>query len=69
MKAKRKQLSGSAKMKAKGKKPSLVWMDPTDYALLKNAAEADGRSLANFILRSAVQAARKFHQIASDKAK
>lgn len=57
MAKKRKQPSGSKKMYLLGKKPQLLWYTPEQYALIKAAAAADGRSMANFALHATVKAA------------
>lgn len=55
----RKQKSGSAKMYELGKKPSLLWYTPEDFALVKAAAKADRRPMTQFAIVATLAAARK----------
>jgi len=53
----KKQLSGSAKMAAKGKHPVLLWLTTSQHTLLKAAAAADQRPVTAFMIVSALKAA------------
>jgi hypothetical protein len=57
MKKKRKQLSGSAKMTALGKKPVLLWLTPEQLDQVRRAAALSMRPVTQFVLFHAVQAA------------
>jgi len=54
---KRKQLSGSAKMKLLGKKPILLWVTLEQYDRIKEAAGRQLRPMTQFILFNAMKAA------------
>lgn len=51
--------SSSARMKAAGKKPSLLWLDPDTRTALDRAAAIDGRPLTQFLIYHATVAAKK----------
>jgi hypothetical protein len=57
MKKKRKQLSGSAKMTALGKKPVLLWLTPEQLDQVRRAAALSMRPVTQFVLFHAVQGA------------
>ena len=61
---KRKQMSGSAKEYAKGRRPSLVWFDPEDWEMVSAAAKKDSRSIASFIRLAAIAAAKESIKLA-----
>lgn len=60
-KKKRKQLSRSAKMYAKGKRPVLIWLALDEMVLLKAAAEFERRPVAQFVKHYALVQAGKTH--------
>jgi uncharacterized protein (DUF1778 family) len=59
MAKKAKPMNSSARMKAAGKIPSQVWLDPEQADAISRAAKADGRSVTNFLLNSGLAAAKK----------
>jgi uncharacterized protein (DUF1778 family) len=56
---KKKQLSGSAKMKALGKKPILLWVTPEQMEQLQKAAALQMRPVSQFVAYHTLQAAVK----------
>lgn len=54
-----KQKMGGTRMKELGYKPIQIWVDREDMALLLTAADFDGRPLTRFVLRAALEMARK----------
>jgi len=59
MRKKSKQPMGGTRMKQLGYKPIQIWVDREDMALLKAAADFDGRPLTRYVLRAALDLARK----------
>jgi uncharacterized protein (DUF1778 family) len=57
--ARKKQLSGGARLKLAGRHPVLLGLEPHEHAEIKAAADADGRSVSKFFIRAAIAAARK----------
>ena len=53
----RKPLSGGAKLKAAGRRAIMLGVTPEQHAVLKAAAQLEGRPLSNFVLYHAYQAA------------
>ena len=53
----KKPLSGGAKLKAAGKRAILLGVYPDHHATLQRAADIELRSLSNFVLATALQAA------------
>ncbi len=49
MPAKKKPLSGGARLIASGRSPMILGWTPEDRAIIEAAAHAEGRSLANFV--------------------
>lgn len=45
----RRELSGSAKMYRIGKKPVLMWFTEDEHNAIKNAAQGECRSMANYV--------------------
>ena len=57
---KRKSLSGSARQRAKGLKPILVWVTEEQHEALKEAAEKSGiKAVTGFMLMTALKEAGK----------
>lgn len=55
-----KPLSGSARQRAKGLKPILVWVTAEQHATLKEAAAASGvKAVTGFMLAAALKAAKR----------
>lgn len=61
-KAKPKQASGSARIKASGKIPFLLALTPEERAWIEKGAKLDSRNLSQFLTYHAVAAARKLEK-------
>lgn len=59
MEKKRKRTSGHAALKAAGRHPLQIGIPIDDYPAIVAAAEAEGRTVSNFVVWHATQAARK----------
>ncbi len=55
----KKQASGGARLKASGKHPVLVGFNDDQFALLREAAKADGRPMTQFLMFHGLAAAEK----------
>lgn len=51
--------TSSARMRASGKRPSLLWLDNSSRTLLRRAAVIDGRPLTQFLIHHGLAAAHK----------
>lgn len=57
--AKKTPATSSARMKAAGKTPSLLWLDPDQRRTVEEAAAIDGRPMTQFLLHHGLTAAKK----------
>lgn len=58
----KRSVSGTACRRQAGKKPIQVWVTPEQWEILAQAAQADGRSVAQLVLHNALMAAMKIIQ-------
>ena len=59
MARKPKQRSGSARQTAAGRKPVLLWLEPSEHARLRRAAAADKRPMTQFLIYHGLLATEK----------
>lgn len=57
--------SGGARMMAKGYKPVLLQLTPDQHELIRQAAVADNRPMAQFAKLAALEAAKRFLEAAT----
>lgn len=61
------QSRGAKRMKERGHKAVMVWLDPHEYTLIVAAAQREGKALATWMRGQAFHAAQKSQQAAIDR--